>query len=397
MFHGISPNLLKSSFTQRLYCLNSLASDPYISDIFSKYKKALLVTGKNSYISSGAQEFIFNNTSDIKINIFNEFDANPDIDQILNGHELANQTSPDAIIAVGGGSTIDVAKIIYRMYVNNIKNLDILDSEKKNFGYKKIPKVDLIAIPTTAGTGSEATHFAVAYRNSKKYSIASIEMLPKIAILNSRLCLSNSEYQNACSGFDAFSQAIESYWSKNSSFLSRYYARKAIEIILGNFIDPSMFCGVNKDVYFKKMLLAANFSGKAINISKTTAPHALSYGITKELNLPHGHAVAITLGAFFTFHKMKYNEAHTNNRYRLRLSNKISNLITRKTNMDPSDFLYGLMESKNMEYDLERINLNSNLQKLITRNVNLERIMNHPVELSSEDIEKVFKLIPTKS
>ena len=161
-----------------------------------------------------------------------------------------------------------------------------------------------MCIPTTAGTGSEATHFAVIYVDGKKKSIASQQLLPDVVILDPQLTDNMPAYVSACSGFDALSQAIESYWSRAATPLSQLYAAMAIEVLL---VELPQAVNSNSRLARDKMQMAANWAGKAINISKTTAPHAMSYVITQEFGIPHGHAVALTLGKFFTLHEKYCN------------------------------------------------------------------------------------------
>ncbi|SVD90379.1 uncharacterized protein METZ01_LOCUS443233, partial [marine metagenome] len=198
----------------------------------------------------------------------------------------------DIIIGAGGGSSIDIAKCI-NVFQSNESNFEAIIKNPSLIKNKGVP---LIAIPTTAGTGSEATHFAVMYQNKIKYSIAHPNLMPEYAIVDAQFTFNLPPYITACCGFDALGQAIESFWATGADDLSKRYARKAIIKIKGHIIDA-----VNKsDKYSREELAHGAFlSGKAINISKTTAPHAISYPLTSDFGIPHGHAVALTLGYFF--------------------------------------------------------------------------------------------------
>ena len=160
----------------------------------------------------------------------------------------------------------------------------------------------LVCIPTTAGTGSEATHFAVIYVDGKKKSIASQQLLPDVVILDPQLTDNMPAYVSACSGFDALCQAT--YWSRAATPLSQLYAALTIKVLI---VELPQAVNSNSRLVRDKMQMAANWAGKAINISKTTAPHAMSYVITQEFGIPHGHAVALTLGKFFTLHEKYCN------------------------------------------------------------------------------------------
>ena len=214
--------------------------------------------------------------------------------------------------------------------------------------------------------------------------------------LDEKLCLSNSEYQNACSGFDALSQAIESYWSKSSTILSRYYSKKALDLIFDNFSQAVL----NKKKYpssILNMLVASNYAGRAINITKTTAPHAISYGITQNIGLPHGHSVALTLGAFFDLHNIQLKKDNSEIKKKLKNFKKIENFIYTRSGKNPKYFLYELMRDFSMEYDIAKLGLNDKKIDKLVKNVNLERISNHPINICESDLMNIFNLVPTKN
>ena len=160
------------------------------------------------------------------------------------------------------------------------------------------PGKKLIAIPTTSGSGSEATHFAVVYVGGEKFSVAHpIYMLPNVVVLNPSLTYSMDSYQTALSGVDAFAQAMESYWSVNSTEESKKYSIEALELIIEHLPLAVNYNDNSRDI----MLHAANLAGKAINIAKTSGAHAISYVLTSKFNIPHGQAVALTLPAWYDF------------------------------------------------------------------------------------------------
>ncbi len=207
--------------------------------------------------------------------------SNVEEEEALEAFESFQQSRAGAILAIGGGSVIDLAKTII---------------------YKTVKASGLvpffIVAPTTAGSGSEATSFAVIYKNKKKESLVHPSLLPQVVILDPELTTTMSTYQAAASGMDALSQAIESYWSRNSNTDSKEIASTAISIWEENFLDAVL----KKDNKAQeKMLETAHLAGKAINITRTTGPHALSYYLTATFNLPHGHAVAMLLPVFFLY------------------------------------------------------------------------------------------------
>ena len=395
MFYGITSKVKKYIVNQDILLGSNSSQSKYFCKEISKFSKVMLVTGKSSYELSGAKDFMNSILKDKEVIIFNNFDVNPDIDQINPGYNIAKEKKPDAIIAVGGGSVIDAAKIVHHMYCNNISEKEIL-LNKINNSSKFLKYIPFVAIPTTAGTGSESTHFAVLYKNKKKFSIASERMLPSMVYLDHNLCLSNTAYQNACSGFDAMAQAIESYWSKSSTILSRIYSKKAINLILDNFSNVVLEPKKN-DSNMLNMLIASNYAGKAINITKTTAPHALSYGITQNLGLPHGHAVALTLGAFFNFNNLELKKNNLVINKQLKNFKNIEKIFINKIGFNPSDFLYELMINFSMEYDFNKLGLGEEMIDGIVKNINLERLQNHPISLNANQLKNTFYLVPNKN
>jgi alcohol dehydrogenase class IV len=175
--------------------------------------------------------------------------------------------------------------------------VDYLERTDKPFCNREL--LPCIAIPTTAGTGSEATHFSVVYKNKVKFSVADPRMIPATVILNPALTAQMSPYQTACTGMDALAQGIESYWAVGATGESWEYAEKAIRQAW-LFLEKAV---KNPDTESRQnMLEAAYWSGRAINISKTTLCHALSYSLTSYFGYPHGHAVALLLPAVFELH-----------------------------------------------------------------------------------------------
>ena len=223
---------------------------------------------------------------------FSDFTPNPLYEQVCNGIELLKASNCDTILAVGGGSAIDVAKCIKLAVLAKEGNAAIIPplvSQRLPIDGAKIP---FIAIPTTAGTGSESTHNAVMYYEGAKQTVTNDGVLPDYAVLEPSVLKTLPLYQKKCTMMDALCQGIESWWSVNSTEESYEYSRKTIELIMANW---RKYIFENDDEAAKQIMLAANYGGRAINITQTTAAHAFSYKITSLYKLPHGHAVAVCL------------------------------------------------------------------------------------------------------
>lgn len=246
-------------------------------------KKVLLVCGSSiRYFENFNRKL---NEIQTPIIRFSDFQPNPLYENVVEGVKLYRRKNCDAIIAVGGGSAMDVAKCI-KLYSN------ISDSSKNGAWLKTkiIPNdIPFLAVPTTAGTGSEATCYAVIYFDNVKQSITDESIIPKTVLMDPNALKTLSIYQKKATMMDAFCHAIESFWSVNSTEESKEYSRIAIKSILEH-MDGYL---ANKEESNAGMLMAAHTAGKAINITQTTAGHAMCYKITSLFGYAHGHAAIL--------------------------------------------------------------------------------------------------------
>lgn len=215
---------------------------------------------------------------------FSDFTPNPLYEDVVKGVNLFRENGCDFIVSIGGGSAIDVAKCI-KLYAKMPDGEVYLKQEYKDSG---IPHM---AIPTTAGTGSESTRYAVCYYEGAKQSVTHESIIPDYVILEPAFLKTLPVYQKKATLLDALCQGIESLWSVNSNEESYGYSEKAIRAILSN-LEAYM---KNDEKALEQISLAANLSGRAINITQTTAAHAMSYKITSLYGLAHGHACAVCL------------------------------------------------------------------------------------------------------
>lgn len=372
---------------QVLYTGDSVASD--FENLLKKDfpKKIFLVTGNNSYKTSGAEEYFSNTFKKYSFVHFCNFTENPKIEDVEQGIKLFKQNNCDYVIAIGGGSVIDMAKLINigQANVNDLKCL-ILDNKKIEHPGKKI-----IAIPTTSGAGSEATHFAVIYIESKKYSLTHIEyLLPDCVFLIPKLTYSLSKYQTAVSGIDALAQGIESYWSINSNDKSKLISEAAIKLIIENL--PLV---INKDDIKARdqMLLASYLAGKAINITKTTGAHAMAYIFTTKFNIPHGHAVALTLASWYelncnTNDSNIYDKRGTN--YVIKTMHDLTLLFKKGDNNISDSFIENFIKDIGLEVRLSKLKVKINDLPIILQNINLERLSNNPRVITLDELRHML-------
>ena len=312
-------------------------------------KKVLIFTGKNSYNS--IKTVIEEQLKNVEYSYYNNFSTNPKIEEIEQAINTTNEKF-DLIIAIGGGSVIDFAKV-----------------------YKHKTKINkLIAIPTTCGTGSEATQFAVYYENGKKCSLDNSSVLPNYAIIDSQFMENNPQKIKLSCALDAYCQAIESYWAVKSTPISREYARQALEICKDNIIN---YVKTKDSIAAKNMAQASNFAGKAINISRTTAAHALSYKITSEYNLSHGLAVALSIKNLFKLNNEITTSTCIDSRGVDFVISKLDELLNILEINDIESYFEQLFKKIDFYIDISALDKN-----LIVESVNLERLNNNPRDLT---------------
>ena len=354
-----------------------------------KSKRVFLVTGKSSFESSGAKLVLEKYLANIDHYRFSDYSTNPKYEDILKGRKLIAQFKPDLIIAIGGGSSLDIAKIIAALPVEPVMAKKAITGEISI----KPRKIKFIAIPTTAGSGSECTHFAVAYIENIKYSVANPKFIPDYVILDHRLTYSMSPDLTAIVGMDALSQAIESFWAVNATTESIEYAKESLENILGAFpevvVDPT-------PALRKKMMLGSHFAGKAINISKTTSSHALSYAMTTNYNIPHGYAVFLTLPSFYNINtnasKENLNQNLSYKEYRKRID-ELKSVFKRKYINNVCEYLNSIITNSGFSLQLRNLGIRKEDLVEIGCSVNKERLSNNPVSVDNEEIISLLNRI----
>ena len=348
-----------------------------------KIKKILIFAGKTSFKKSGAEEQLKKILEKKNYKLVYKTLNLPDILDLKNFILEINNFLPELIIAVGGGAVLDLSKIS-----NNLFNEQNLQEKIKKNEYKILKNFcPLIAIPTTAGSGAEATSNAVIYIDKVKYSIEGELIKPNYIIIDPNLILSNPKIIAASSGMDAIAQSIESLISKRSNSRSVEFSKKSLQLSLKSFEDH-----INNKSFETsyQMSLAALNAGKAINISKTTAPHALSYPFTSYFGIKHGHAVSLTLADFlnYNFENRKYSKTNfdLNDRFKI-----IFNIFGVQSSNELSKKLKRISANVGLGLNFKELKIvNSSDISLILRNINTQRLANNPVEISINQIEKIL-------
>ena len=278
----------------------------------------VLVTGRASYAKCGAEAFLTPFLEGKTVTHLTTVGENPRAEDIKEKRAVL-PANVDAYIAVGGGTAIDTAKLL--------RGIDGV-----------LPPY--LAVPTTAGTGAEATRFAVYYEHGEKMSADDPRYLPTDVLLVPEFSATQTPYQKAATNFDAYAQAVESLWAKGATDESKEYANRALALM--------------KEDNWPE---ASYWAGRAIDISRTTAAHAFSYYLTSHYGIPHGHAV------YMVFEYICRNNGHPE------FIKVVPGLKT----------LRELADEKGVEWE--------QMVDDLFAHVNLKRLGNNPVEVKRESFE----------
>lgn len=224
--------------------------------------------------------------------VYGEVEQNPQLSGAIRTAELARQHGADAIIGIGGGSAIDTAKFAAAIAFG--------DGEATEYyrGIRPFPenRLPVIAVPTTAGTGSEVTQVSVMSHEAEKKTINDPAFMPLAAIVDPELCLSVPPRTTMNTGLDALAHALEGFWSINRQPICELMTEQAVRLVLEN-LEKAYLDGSDLQAR-SAMSYAALLGGLAFALPKTAACHACSYPLSEDYHLPHGEACAFTLDSF---------------------------------------------------------------------------------------------------
>lgn len=289
---------------------------------------------------------------------------------------------PGLVIGVGGGSTLDCAKAL-RMLLSQPDRLPVeaYVSGRANFSRRGLP---LIAVPTTAGTGSEVTPYAsLRTSDQQKRSLTHPFLYPDLALIDPTLTYTMPKYLTACSGLDALSQAIESFWSRHASGFSQTHSLRAVSLIARHF--ERLFTDPLDPTARFHMSLASCEAGLAISQARTTAVHAVSYPLTTRFGIPHGHACALTLPLF-----IRYNAPV--------LGPDVSQPLWEAIGTDSwegaAEAVERLVEKAGLERSLGKLGLSrADLATVVEHGCRSDRAGNNPREVTPESLREILQAI----
>lgn len=244
----------------------------------------------------------------VRCEIFSEVEPDPSIETVMKGADMMHAFQPDVIIALGGGSAMDAAKAMWLFYehpntdFNGLKQ-KFLDIRKRVFKYPKLgQKAQFVAIPTTSGTGSEVTSFAVITdkKNNVKYPLADYELTPDVAIVDPQFVMTMPKHITADTGMDVLTHAIEAYVSNMANDYTDGLALKAIQLVFEYL--PRAYKNGNDEVAREKMHNASTIAGMAFANAFLGINHSLAHKLGAEFHIPHGRANTILMP-----HVIRYN------------------------------------------------------------------------------------------
>lgn len=318
---------------------------------------------------------------DILVTEFLDVEANPSIETVEKAKEVFVKSDAKLIIAVGGGSPMDVAKAVAILGTNGG---DIRDYE----GLEKVLKdtIPLIAVPTTAGTGSEVTAFSVITDKLKNYklTVVSKKIIPEYAILDPTLITSLPRLVAASTGIDALVHAIESYTSKAANSYTEAMAEKAISLIgknLKNFVNDR-----NDMEAASNMLLASTYAGISFAGARLGNVHAMAHPLGGFFDIPHGIANAVLLP-----HVLEFNSSIDNEKYK-----KMYYLLTEKSVEDFKvskliDEIKTLLKDLSIFYSLSELGATPDkIDEMSADAMKSGNILVNPRKTTIEDIKLIY-------
>ncbi|WP_439238885.1 iron-containing alcohol dehydrogenase [Lonepinella sp. BR2919] len=324
----------------------------------------------------------------IGVHIISNVPPEPPISAVNEIFEQSVKCNAEAVIGLGGGSAMDTAKLVALMLNNKDIALTEVTSGAKKFVHRSLPT---LMIPTTSGTGSEATQNSIVLDTERELKIGVVDekLVASAVILDAELTLSLPKHITANTGIDALCHAIECYISKKSSPFSEMFALKAVELITKN-IRTAFNHGTDIQAR-ENMLLGSFLGGACIATSSTVAVHALSYPLGGKYHIPHGLSNAILLPDVMKFNLPVCEEKFANVAFAMGLD--VQGLTQRQAAEKMIDELYALIRDLDIHCDLNAVGINEDvLDELSEAALSVKRLLdNNPKPMNKDDIKTIYR------
>lgn len=310
--------------------------------------------------------------------IFTGLSANPDVSEVDACAEVIRENKIDFVVALGGGSAMDCAKAACSIACTS-------DSIRKYHGtneYLPLEHIPLIALPTTAGTGSEVTCVSVLtdHEKGKKAPIVSDGFYPYVAIVDPELTYTMPAKVTAETGIDVLAHALEGYWSKGHQPICDACAYHALNLVF-KYLERT-YKNPNDEEAREKMCEASLIAGLAFTLPKTTSSHACSFPLTNIYHIPHGEACGLTLDYFARINaKGKEGER----------IDALAKKLGFNDTYELADAIYELKERLNLRNDLKDLSLNEEQIEELVQKSKHPNLLNNPVDITEEMLRKMYQ------
>lgn len=342
-----------------------------LRSLLERFERPLLVSDP-FFLTNGLIDRIKELAGNMEV--FTDISPNPDVSEVNACSKLIRQKSIDSIIALGGGSSLDLAKAA---------SVCVESIEDYHGSGKAIPEAHLpvIAIPTTAGTGSEVTCVSVLTnrKNGRKAPIVSESFYPEAALIDPELLYSLPPYVTASTGIDVLCHAVEGYWSRGHQPICDALAVYAIKNVFQNLIIA--YENPKDQEAREKMAEASVIAGLAFTLPKTTSSHACSFPLTSIYKIPHGEACGLTLDYFV---RVNGGDLHT------------KQLLDELGYQDAdafADAILGLKKKLGLRIGLKDLNLTKEQTAELVSLSHHPNMDNNPVKISDEILFEMYEYL----
>jgi alcohol dehydrogenase class IV len=326
---------------------------------------------------------LYSNTS---ITWINKIPSNPTYKDIFEALKISRNKSFNVVVAIGGGSTMDMAKscvgLTYLLNDNEFSEKVVLDCIKTKEYLQNTSDIPIYAVPTTAGTGSEVTHWATVWdiEGGAKYSVDAQHLYPKKAYIIPEFTLSMPKRLTLSTGLDALCQAVEAYWAKATNPMVKELSKIAIRLII-KYLPKVLEDSTNLH-YREKMALGSLFSGLAFSNTRTTACHSISYPLTMRFGIEHGLACIISLPKVMEINLSAIDE--------------VENLfeVLRIESAEGLQKWLDIVSEGVVDLKLSSFGVKiQNIDELVNMSFTLGRMDNNPVDITRVDVKKILESI----